>query len=223
MHPATHRAAWLCAALAATGPAAAASGQIDSFEASATSVVAGSWVDFTASFSIETYATSWGGSNHVEPAPEEGFQYWDINWYGYDHETLVQVWLQAGDQSFGESPSLPAGALHTGTWQFSMWFPTAGSFEVALDGGWTAQYEYYSSTESAYRDCWYDDPDGGGPLSCSSWQYDYSDDGYTDWYDDAFAGRSLTINVTAVPEPQTWALWLAGGAGLLAARRRLNR
>lgn len=218
----SHAAPLLCLALAVPLPAAAAWGQIDSFGASATSVSAGTLVDFTVSFSVLTSASSYGGSNPFEPAPQEGYQNWDINWYGYENETLNQVWLEAAGSSFSDFPSLSPGSSHAGSWSFSVLFPTAGSFELTLAGGWASQVEVYSSSESASRDCWNIDPEGSNELACSSWSYHYAD--YSDTYSSsgAFAGHSLVIEVLAapVPEPHTLALWLAGLGGLGAAIRR---
>jgi hypothetical protein len=38
--------------------------------------------------------------------------------------------------------------------------------------------------------------------------------------DDAINGVSAPHQITAVPEPATWALWLAGASGRAAAARR---
>ncbi len=107
-------------ALAGAEPAWSASGRIDSFSASAQAVSAGTTVDFVATYSISTDQWITGGSNSVEPAPEEGYQEWIQNWYDQHSETLRSVSLRAGDQSFTEFPSVPTGAGHTGSWAFSL-------------------------------------------------------------------------------------------------------
>lgn len=57
---------------------------------------------------------------------------------------------------------------------------------------------------------------GSQPVTYHIDVHDFSDGGFGDSFD-----GTLHISVTAVPEPTTWALWLAGGAmvGSLARRR----
>jgi len=212
------RCAAACAvALGAAAPALAS--QIDHFQADATQVRVGDVVHFDAQISLEAYFSSFGGSNPVEPPPEEGPQTWDINWYGYDQSALVSTWLSAGGEHLDRYLGLAPDVDYTGSWSFALQFDTAGVYEIVLDGGWTYDYAYYYSGESAYRDCWYDDPDNQTGLQCSPWTYEYTDDSWTDTYDESFAPRSLTITVLAVPEPASWLLALAGGLGLRLARR----
>jgi hypothetical protein len=206
-------AAWLFPGLICASPAWAGSGDIAGFVASATTVRQGDTVDFFATFSVATSGWSYGGSDPVEPAPDDGFQTWHINWYAYENETLSGVWLDAAGQTFADSPVTAPGGVHNGGWSFSVLFPSAGTFDIVLHGGWTALTESYSSNESASRDCTRDD---GGELYCSGWTYDYAD--FSDNYvsDGTFTDRTLTITVLAVPEPLTLSLWLAG-IGVLAA------
>lgn len=210
----------LCLGLNASPAAWSATGQIDSFGASATTVQAGSWVDFFVSYSVSTTSWSNGGSDPYEPAPQEGYQEWFINWYGYEHETLSAVHLEAAGQNFQDNPTVPPGASHSGGWSFSLYFQDAGTFDITLSGGWNAMYEVYSGSEIAQRDC---AGDGEGGLTCSSWTYAYPE--YSDRYstDGSFDGRTLTIEVTAVPEPETAALWLAGLGFLALAGMRGRR
>jgi hypothetical protein len=216
-------AAGLCLALSQA--ATAASGQIDSFGASATTVVAGTVVDFALGYGVFTSSWMSGGSNPFEPPPQEGYQSWDINWYTTESETLDHVWLQAGGQSTTDFPTALPGASHTGSWSFSMQFDTPGRYEITASGGWTNWVDFYTSNESASRECWNNDPGGTDELACSWWTYQYSD--WSDHYttEGVFAPRTLVVDVLAVPEPHGLALGLAGlGAlGLLKTRRTWRR
>lgn len=208
------------ATLAAAAPAAAGQGQIDSFGASATSVTAGSEVQFWVSYSVTAAADQWGGSNPFEPAPEEGMQYWDINWYSTQFETITSITLDVGGQSQTDYPGVPAGSSAAGGMNFSMVFDQPGSYTITAAGSWSSWVDSYTSNESAYRYCWYNDPD---QLTCDSWTYQYYD--YTDSYSGGggFSGQQLTIDVLAVPEPATLALWAAGLAALAWRRGRGGR
>lgn len=207
-------------ACAAAVPAQAGWGQIVDFGASATTVTAGSSVDFWLSYSVSADATqSWGGSNvGNEPPPQEGYQTWDLNWYYSSSESITSVTVNAGGQSWTDYFSPAPGAGQGGGWSFSMTFDAPGVYQLDASGSWESWVESSYSGESAYRNCWYNDPDAQDMLTCDSWTYQYSD--YADSYSTGggLDGRSLTITVTAVPEPGTWLLWGAGLA-LLAARR----
>jgi len=224
MNIARQGAVALVLALAGAAPVLAASGSIDSFSASALSVTEGTVVDFVATYTIRTDAWITGGSNTDEPAPEEGYQEWIQNWYDQYSETVRSVSLQAGDQSFSELPSVPAGTSHSGSWAFSLLFPVAGTFDVSLGGNWEADVEAASGQEIATRNCYNQDTEGGVSLWCDSWSANYPqfNDNYT--WSESLGPVTLSIEVLAaqVPEPQTLALWLAG-FGLLVAHRRLRK
>jgi hypothetical protein len=207
----------LAAALFIAEPAVSATGQLDTFSASSLSIVAGETVDFTASFSISTDSYSNGGSNTTEPAPVEGYQVWEVNWYQAWSESVSDVQLQAAGASFGGI------AANSGSWNFSSTFSEPGTYVVQLTGGWTTRTDQYISTETASRNCYNLDPDGGGTLQCDSWQWSYYDN--TDSWDSGsqFNPLSLTIEVAApVPEPATMAMLIFGLAALafLAPRQR---
>lgn len=213
----------LIASVCALAPAAqAASGGVSSFWSSATEVKVGDTVDFEVALSLGTTSSAYGGSNPNAPPPEEGYQEWYVNWYYWEFETLSSVWLQAGSENFSDYPFLSAGESYNRTWSFSVTFDQAGSFDYALSGGWQSQIDTGYSSESAYRNCYYIDPEVGGDLYCDSWSWQYDD--YTDWYttDGSLSGPSIRIEVLAVPEPGTCALALAG-LGLLGARVRGRR
>ena len=207
-------------------PAQAASGSIDSFGASATRVQVGGTVDFTVQYSILTSSTRFGGSDPIEPAPQEGYQEWFANWSTYELETLRSVWLQGGGQGFNDLPSVGPGSSHSGSWSFSVTFAQAGTFDIGVAGGWQVEVESGFSNETASRNCYVPDPLAPGDLFCDSWDWRYADadDRYTS--DGSFGASGLQIEVfeatTAVPEPGTGLLWL-GGAGWLAWRARRRR
>lgn len=207
--------ALLCLGFALSPGAWSASGQIDSFGASQTTVQAGSTVDFFVSFSVNTSSRIDGGNDAVEPAPVEGYQEWVMNWYWNEAESVSAVFLQAGGQNFADYPSSAPGSGYSNGWTFSLLFPTAGSFDIGVGGGWSATSAVSSGSEIASRTC---TGDGEGGLSCSSWMYSYPQYATSTSADGSFEGRSITINVTAVPEPMAAALWLAGLGGLLAGR-----
>lgn len=211
----------LCACLGLAPTAQANTGQINSFGASATSVLEGTLVDFTVDFGISTDGWNFGGSDLNEPAPAEGNQYWNLNWYTAYSESVTSVWLTANGESFTDYPSVP-NSSHNGVWQFSILFPTQGIYDITLNGGWTIDAETYHSNENASRDCYNEDPGGSNQLICSSWNYTYDDGTDHNSIDSAFGSQTITIQVAAVPEPQSLALLLAGVAvlGVVARRRR---
>ena len=219
MRPLFRIATLLTTALAVAPPLQAASASIDGFSASATTVQLGGTVDFWVSFSVGTTSWSGGGSNPEEPAPSEGYQDWNVNWYSWEHETLRSVWLQAGRQSFSDYPALPAGGGYGNSWSFSVTFTQAGSYDIDLLGGWEADLNTGYSNESASRNCYYTDPGYSTGLFCDTWQWRYSDAADSYSTGGSLSAGPLRVEVTAVPEPGTWALCLAG-VGLLGWRAR---
>ena len=222
MSPFYRLAALVAAASAIATPLHAASGGIDSFSASATTVTVGDTVDFFVQFSISTNNYYGGGSNPFEPAPTEGYQDWYVNWASWERESLNTVWLQASGAGFYEAPGLPAGSGYSNGWMFSVTFTEAGSHSMGVTGGWDGLINTGYSRESASRNCYVIDPDTSTDLVCDSWRWSYSDYDATYGIGGDLSAGSLNIEVMAVPEPATWALWLAG-AGLLIWRPRARR
>lgn len=210
----------LSLALCLADPAAAVSGDIFNFGASASQVMEGDTVDFTVSFTVSTSFSSWGGSDLTEPAPQEGYQTWVMNWYGYDSETLTQVTLQAAGQSFTDYTQISGGS-YSGGWNFSQTFPAAGVYDISVSGSFTAMVESYSTMESAWRNCGYLDPENPGALSCDSWNYSIAESRSDYTTDGSFGSTSLAVEVlaTPVPEAPTWALWAVGLTALGLWRR----
>lgn len=200
----------------------AADGALHSFTASATKVKVGSKVDFQADFGMTTDAWRSGGSNPTEPEPVDGWQEWYVNWYSVYEETLLEVQLQAADQWFSSTPNAAPGASHADSWSFAVTFDDVGLHEVTLSGSWSYSVVISEGSEVADRYCSYDDYDNPVSLSCSWWNWSYPqyDDSYTDTF--ALGPRSITIEVVAVPEPATLALW-AAGLGLLGGLARRQR
>ena len=210
-------------ALLAAASVQAGNGQITSFGASSMSVTAGTLVDFYVGFGIDTISSSDGGSNPIEPEPVEGYQFWNVNWYSTVSETVSSVYLEAAGNSFFDSPSAPPGSGYGGGWMFSVLFPTEGSFDITVTGGWQTTVETYRSNENASRDCFNNDPGGTNEQICSSWQYQYDDGSDSYSAGGSFASQTLTIQVAAVPEPESLAMLLAGAGVLLGARRFRQR
>lgn len=131
--------------------------------------------------------------------------------------------ITLGGQTQTEYPAAPAGSAHSGTLGFSMVFGAEGTYQVDASGTWTSWTESYQSLGEATRTCWYNDVDLRDQLTCDSWQYTNNDlsDSYSS--DGWLGGPSITITVTAVPEPGTLALWAAGLAALGARGARSRR
>lgn len=219
MTPLSRIVTLLATTLVFASPLQAAGGGIDSFGASASTVNVGDTVDFWVQFSVSTSSWTSGGSSPDAPAPAEGYQEWNVNWYSWEHETLRSVWLQAGDQGFNDAPASSPGSGYSSGWSFSITFAQAGSYDIGLTGGWEAELSTGYSNESASRNCYYTDPDYSTDLACDAWYWQYGD--YNDTYSisGSLSAGPLNVQVLAVPEPATWALWLAG-AGLLGWRAR---
>ena len=220
----------MCAIGASLAPllCAAASGRMDSFSASALTVVEGEKVHFTALYSVSTPDILDGGGSPNEPAPIEGSQLWLIDWYYWQKETLGEIELVAtGGQKFTDRPAVSDADNYNGAWNFSILYPTKGSYIMAVTGAWVANVEIAAKTEYATRECVNADNGGDFELQCSSWEYWLSE--YEDTYKESsyFAGL-VTIEVIAAPVPEvsTAALWLAGLIPALGlskvARRRVS-
>lgn len=211
-------------ALMAPVLAVAGSGQIDSFGANATSVIEGSTVDFFASVSVNTTTIIDGGSDLNEPAPLEGTQFWILNWYRAEQETIREVSLYAGGQTFVDLPSTP-GSGYSGSWNFSVLYPSPGNYAVELSGSWLGEVSVYYSSEMATRDCYYVDPGGINALECSSWIYTYNDNTNTYSTGGGFSSQTINIEVLAapVPEPSAFLLLACGLLPVAARARKGNR
>lgn len=219
---------WMGAVAAALGLVAvpaAAQGQLDWIFADRTQVRVGELVGFGAGWSIAGSFNNGGGSNTSEPAAQEGWQEWVANWYWTETVSALSVDLTAGGQWFGESFSGTGGGA-SGTIGFTMVFDAPGTYNIDVSGSWQARSIQTYEAEIGSRTCWNTgDPDSGNVyLSCDSWSWSYPRDAYDSDFGGSLGSLSVQVEVLAVPEPATTALWLAGLAALagpaLRARRR---
>lgn len=208
------QAAVLAAALATTPALHAAGASIDSFIASASTVHVGDTVSFFVDYSVVEVGDYWGYVE-PEPNPSPGYQTWTEQGGNYS-ESISSVWLRAEH---------PAGTVSyfggaSGTWRFDVTFHAAGFQDVRVYGSWEgwASSGGYSNVGERYCD------DRGEGLFCDPWVWHYSDS-YGGGYIQGGFDRDgwLIIEVLAVPEPATWALWGLGIAGLVGWRRHIAR
>ncbi|MDT7833593.1 PEP-CTERM sorting domain-containing protein [Aquabacterium sp. OR-4] len=215
-------AAWLAAGLTSLASPAWSQGQLDWLQAGATQVSAGSSVGFGVGWSIQGEFQSGGGNNPVEPAAVEGSNEWLMNWYWTESTTALGIEVQvSGPQllSFSEQP--PSGPA--GSFGFQMQFDAPGSYLVSASGSFALRRTRVDEAELATRYCYNSgDPEQGVYLVCDSWGYSYPRLQTESDLGGALNTLSVQIEVQAVPEPATVALWLGGLAalGLGACRRR---
>lgn len=221
MHPTWMSAAVLVAA-AAAGPAVA-QGQLEWFQADRLQVRVGEAVNVGAGWRIDGSFSSGGGSNLQEPAPVEGWQEWVANWYSTETVSPLSVDLQLAGNWSGETFSGTGGQGISGTAGASVVFDQPGWHTLEVSGSWQVRSLSTQQAEVASRTCWNSgDPDGGVQLFCDSWSWSYPvSESSSDW-GGSLGSLSLQIEVLAVPEPATTALWGGGLLALagLAARRR---
>lgn len=209
------------ALIVATTPAAA-QGQLDWIFVDRSQARVGEVVGFGVGWSIAGSFSNGGGSNTSEPAPMEGWQEWVANWYWTETVSALSVDLMAGGQWFGESFSGTGGGA-SGSFGFTMVFDTPGTYTIDASGSWQARSVQTHEAEIGSRTCWNTgDPEYGAViLSCDSWSWSYPRDAYDSDFGGSLGSLSVQVEVQAVPEPATVALWLAGLAGLAwQARRR---
>jgi hypothetical protein len=104
-----------------------------------------------------------------------------------------------------------------------MVFDAPGTYTVDVSGNWQARSVQTYESEIGTRTCWnIGDPEYGELiLSCDSWNWSYPGDAYESDFSGSLGSLSVQVEVQAVPEPTTLALWLSGLAGLaLRAFRR---
>ncbi len=215
---------WMAAAatalIVATIPAQA-QGQLDWIFVDRSQARVGEVVGFGVGWSIAGSFNNGGGSNTSEPAATEGWQEWVANWYWTETVSALSVDLTAGGQWFGESFSGTQGGA-SGTIGFTMVFDAPGTYTIDVSGQWQARSVQTYESEIGTRTCWNTgDPDNGDVyLSCDSWSWSYPRDAYDSDFGGSLGSLSVQVEVQAVPEPATVALWLAGLAGLARRARR---
>lgn len=219
----TLRAACLAAGLTGLGAPAWAYGQIDWLQASATQVAAGSSVSFGVGWSIQGSFQSGGGSNLVEPVAVEGYNEWLLNWYWTETLTpqTIDVWVSGPVAlAFSEPLGAAPGSAASGSFGFQMSFDAPGVYEVSATGSFSVRQTRTDQAELGTRYCANGgDPDSGVYLVCDSWRYSYPVQQSESDFGGSMNMASVQIQVQAVPEPVTLALWCAGLAGLGALRR----
>ena len=209
------------ALIAATTPAQA-QGQLDWVLVDRHQARVGEMVGFGAGWSIAGSFSNGGGSNTSAPAPTEGWQEWVANWYWTETVSALSIDLTAGGQWFGESFSGTGGGA-SGSIGFTRVFDLPGTYTMDVTGSWQARRVQTYESEVGTRTCWNtgDPAHGELDLSCDGWNWSYPRDAFESDFGGALGSLSMQVEVQAVPEPTTVALWLAGLAGLaLRARRR---
>lgn len=201
-----------------------AQGQISDFRASATQVLAGSTVWFAVDWHIQGSEQLNGGGS-PEPGPLDGFQEWLANWSTRETTTATGIDLQVGSTTHGERFSLEPGSSASGTWTFALQLDTPGMVNLTAGGTAWARQSTITHTELGSRHCYGTGSEELGPyLDCSSWSFSYNESASESDLASVLNTPSLQIEVLAVPEPATTALWLAGLVvlGRLAQRHRVN-
>lgn len=216
-----HASLALCATLAMAAGPAWSQGQIDGIQASATRVLVGELVSFGANWNLAGSFQNGGGSNLVEPAAVEGLQEWVMNWYWTETTTALGIDLQFAGQSHSERFFYGDGAGASGSWGTVMVFDSPGVYDLTLSGSYTLLQTSTYEMEVATRSCFnVGDPEGDVYLDCNGWSYGYPSSFWQSEIGGALSTSSVQVEVVAVPEPGTAALWLAGLAGAAAWRRR---
>ncbi|MDN3920597.1 hypothetical protein [Roseateles violae] len=207
--------------LSASAAASAASGQIDSFGASSTAVLAGESVELTAWFSVQTTAGSYTESS-PEPDPAEGPQIWEVGRTVTASELLdsVSLSISAIGRELLLHPAAFPGAGFSDHWTISLPFTQPGLHYLELNGSWTSNTQQTTVTQVATRNCGTDDT---GVFGCSPWDVQSTEQRIDFPSGGSFEARGIEIHVSAlpVPEPARAGLWVLGlGAVLSVAGRR---
>ena len=210
-------------ALAAAGAPALAQGQLEWFQADRTQVQVGDQVNLGAGWRIDGSFSHGGGSDPQEPAPAEGWQEWVANWSWTESVSPLTVDLQLAGNWSGETFAGTGGMGVSGTVGGSVAFDQPGWYTLEVSGSWQVRSLSTYQNEVASRSCWNTgDPDGGAQLSCDSWRWSYPVSAFSSDSGGSLGSLGLQIEVLAVPEPATAALWCGGLWALagIAARWR---
>lgn len=187
---------------------------------SPTTIMAGGTVDFRLDFF--QIQEGWSFDNgDGEPSPDIGFQRWQSAYREAWNDRLTDLDLQllVGGRPVQQRNTQPDAAPrtdYTTSWQVTLRFDQPGLHTVTAAALVTQAKDLYRAITVGTRECVGFD----NSVQCTLW--DFRDEVLDDLaWTETTPAVSASLQVQAVPEPATTALWLAGLAGLaLRARRR---
>lgn len=193
---------------------------LDFTATSPTSITAGGSVDFQLTF--RQYQENWSFDNNgPEPSADIGYQEWLYSFFEMSTEHLKSLTLQIGPIGGPQTSqvlSLDAGpgTDYNTTWNLSLSFAQAGSYQFGASATITQDKVVRRGDTLGTRECVGFD----NSVQCSDWAFTarmHEDSAWTEVT--SATSLPIQVQVQAVPEPTTLALWLMGG-GMLGWRLR---
>lgn len=190
---------------------------------SPTAIMAGGTVDFRLDF--HQIQEGWSFDNgDGEPSPDIGFQRWQSAYREAWNDRLTDLNLQllVGGMPVQQRNTQPDAAPrtdYTTSWQVTLRFDQPGLHTVTAAALVTQAKDLYRAITVGTRECVGFD----NSVQCSTWAFTdriHEDSAWTEVT--SATSLPILVQVQAVPEPATLALWLLGG-GLLGWRRRRRR